>query len=145
MRFCQDFDSGMFQPLSQHDTLGLTNLVRPRVVYEDGDSEEYDSEEIENIVLKSDPAPHQSSSKDVGDDDKVAYAMKESEVWTMIMLETSPICPVKSVNPKRIVAKWPNLTRYLSQKVDQLNIKIWQANAISWLCKAPFIIELVGT
>ena len=36
-----------------------------------------------------------------------------------------------SINLKRIVAKWPHLKRYPSQKVDQLYTKIWYTNAMS--------------
>ena len=72
-----------------------------RVVYEDGDSEEYDDDEIENIVLTSDPS-HQSSSKDVGDDDKAANAANEAEVGTTSALKTSPSRPVKGCESRHI-------------------------------------------
>ena len=72
-----------------------------RVVYEDGDMEECDDQEIEDIVLTPDTADH-SSSKDVGDDDKVANAAHESGARIASKLKTSPFRPVKGSERHRI-------------------------------------------
>jgi hypothetical protein len=63
--------------------------------------EECDDQEIEDIVLTPDTADH-SSSKDEGDDDKVANAAHESGARIASKLKTSPFCPVKGSERHRI-------------------------------------------